>query len=230
MELEEGWGAVAAPAEPDLKSAAPWEDPELSTLAGFFLTLREVLFRPGEFFANLGREEWVEPLNFALIVSSLGLLGALFWQLLVLAPAVGNPGAAAGLSPFRGLGPGLLLAMMAASPVLALANLGVGGICWWGSVALVGAGRDFTPAWRIFCYAQGGMALALIPFFGMLVAGIWILALLYCGAKQVYGISAGGSLGALAVFLSLQVLLAMIFLLALAAVLAALAFLLLLLG
>ena len=120
--------------------------------------------------------------------------------------------------------------MMAAAPVLALANLGVGGICWWGSVALVGAGRDFTPAWRIFCYAQGGMALGLIPFFGMLVAGIWVLALMYCGVKQVYGISTGGSLGALAVFLSLQVLLAMIFLLALAAVLAALAFLLLLLG
>ncbi len=96
------------------------------------------------------------------------------------------------------------MAMMAASPVLALANLGVGGICWWGSVALVGAGRDFTPAWRIFCYAQAGMVLGLIPFFGMLVAGIWILALMYCGVKEVYGISAGGSLGALAIFLTFQ--------------------------
>ena len=86
------------------------------------------------------------------------------------------------------------MAMMAVSPVLALVNLGVGGLCWWGSVALVGAGRDFTPAWRIFCYAQGGMALALIPFFGLVVAGIWILALMYCGVKQVYGLSAGGSL------------------------------------
>jgi len=230
MELEEGWGAMAAVAEPDQKSSAPWEDPELSPLAGFFRTLREVLFRPGEFFENLGREGWAEPLAFALIVSSVGLLGALFWQFLVLAPANGNPGDAAGLSPSWGLGPGWLIAMMAGSPVLVLANLGAGGICWWGSVALVGAGRDFTPAWRIFCYAHGGMALALIPYFGMLVAGIWILALLYCGVKQVYGISAGGSLGALAIFLTLQGALALSLILGLAATLALLGFLLLLLG
>lgn len=227
MEPEAGWEAVAAIAEADHVSLAPGEDQELSTLAGFFRTLYEVLFRPGEFFKNLSREGWAAPLAFALIVSSVGLLGALFWQLLVLAPAGGNPGDAFGLLPFR-LGPGLLLAMMAASPVLVLANLGVGGICWWGSVALVGASRDFTPAWRIFCYAQGGMALALIPFFGLLVAGIWVLALMYCGVKQVYGISAGGSLGALAIYLSLQVLLALTLLLGLAGVLAGLGFLLLL--
>jgi len=167
-------------------------------------------------------------LAFALIVSSVGLLGALFWQFLVLAPAGGDPGNAAWLSPSWGLGPGLLLAMMAGSPVLVLANLGMGAICWWGSLALVGAGRDFTPAWRIFCYAQGGMALALIPFFGMLVAGIWVLTLLYYGVKQVYGISAGGSLGALAIFLTLQGALALSLILGLAATLALVGFLLLL--
>jgi hypothetical protein len=214
MEWEEGWGAVAAEAEPDQRALVPWEDPELSALAGFFHTLRGVLFRPGEFFANLGREGWAEPLAFGLIVSSVGLLGALFWLLLVRAPA--------------GLSPGWLVALMAGAPVLALANLGVGGLCWWGSVALVGAGRDFTPTWRIFCYAQGGMALGLIPFFGMLVAGIWVLALMYCGVKQVYGISTGGSLGALVVFLSLQAALALIFLLGLAATLTFLGFLVLL--
>ncbi len=92
---------------------------------------------------------------------------------------------------------------------------------------MVGAGRDFTPAWRIFCYAQAGMALGLIPFFGMLLAGIWGLALLYCGVKQVYGISAGASLGALAIFLTLQAALALTFLLGLAAALVFLGFLLL---
>jgi hypothetical protein len=227
MELEAGWSAPAV-VEPEPKSVVAWEDRELSALVGFFRTLREVLFRPGEFFENLGREGWAEPLAFALIVSSLGLLGALFWPILVLAPAGGTPGGVAALLPFRGLGPGLLLAMMAASPVLVLVNLGVGGICWWGSVALVGAGRDFTPAWRIFCYAQGAMALALIPFFGMLLAGIWGMALLYCGVKQVYGISAGGSLGALGIYLSLQVALALTLLLGLVGILAGLGLLLLL--
>jgi len=226
-EREEGWEAAPAVPEPDHRSPAPWEDPELSTLAGLFRTLREVLFRPGEFFENLGREGWAEPLAFALIVSSVGLLAAFFWQFLILAPAGGTPGNAAGLSPSWGLSPGWLLALMAASPVLALVNLGVGGICWWGSVALVGGSRDFTPAWRIFCYAQGGMALGIIPFFGMLVAGIWVLALLYCGVKQVYGISAGGSLGALAIFLTLQGALALSLILGLAAALSFLGLLLL---
>ncbi len=226
MELEEGWGAVAA-AEPDHKPQVPWEDPELPALARLVRTLSAVLFRPGEFFGNLGREGWAAPLAFALIVSSVGLLGALFWQFLVLAPAGGDPGGAALLSASRGLGPGLLMAMMAGAPVLALVHLGLGGLCWWGSVALVGAGRDFTPAWRIFCYAQAGMILGLIPFFGILVAGIWILALMYCGVKQVYGISAGSSLGALAVFLLLQTVLVLTLLLGLAAVLAFLGLLLL---
>ena len=50
---------------------------------------------------------------------------------------------------------------------------------------------------------------------------------MYCWVKQVYGISAGGSLGALAVFLLLQTALALTLLLGLAAALAFLGFLLL---
>jgi hypothetical protein len=228
MELEGEWGAVAAVPEPAPRPPVPWEDLRLSGPEGFFRTLRDLLFRPGEFFDNLGREGWAEPLAFALIVSSAGLLGALFWQLLVLAPTGLNPGEALWLSPSLGLGAGGLLAMMAGAPVLVLIDLGVGGLCWWGSVALVGADRDFTPAWRIFCYAQGGMALGFIPLFGMLVAGIWVLALMYCGVKQVYGISAWGALGALAIFLSLQALLGLILVAGLMATIALAGFLLLL--
>jgi hypothetical protein len=227
MELEEGWETVAAVPQPDHKPPVPWEDPELPALARLVRTLRAVLFRPGEFFGNLGREGWAAPLAFALIVSSVGLLGALFWQFLVLAPTGGAPGDAALLSASRGLGPGLLMAMMAGSPILALVHLGLGGLCWWGSVALVGAGRGFTPAWRIFCYAQAGMILGLIPFFGIVVAGIWVLALMYCGVKQVFGLSAAGSLGVLAVFLLLQTALALTLLLVLVAALAFLGLLLL---
>jgi hypothetical protein len=226
--MEPGVGPEAAAAGSGQVSLAPGESQELSSLGGFFRTLYEVLFRPGEFFKNLGRDGWAGPTAFALIVSSVGLLGAIFWQILVLAPAGGNLGDLGALLPFPDLGQGLLLALMAAMPVLVLVNLGVGGICWWGSVALVEADRDFTPAWRIFCYAQAGMALGLIPFFGLMVAGIWVLALMYCGVKRVYGISAGRALGVLFLYLALQVLLALALLLGLAGVLAGLGFLLLL--
>jgi hypothetical protein len=228
MELEGEWGAVAAGPEPAPRPPVPWEDLRLSGPEGFFRTLRDLLFRPGEFFDNLGREGWAEPLAFALIVSSAGLLGALFWQLLVLAPTGLNPGEALRLSPSLDLGAAGLLAMMAGAPVLVLVDLGVGSLCWWGRVALVGADRDFTPAWRILCYAQGGMVLGVIPLFGMLLAGIWVLALLYCGVKQVYGISAWGALGVLAIFLSLQALLGLILVVGLTAAAALLGFLMLL--
>lgn len=208
MELEEGWGAIAAAPEVAPRPQVPWEDPELPGLVAFFRTLWRVLFRPGEFFENLGREGWSEALAFGLIASSAGLLGAFFWELLLLAPESLYLEAAAGLP--ASLHPGWLLAMMASAPVLALVNLGVGSLCWWGGVTLVGADRDFTPAWRIFCYAQGGLALAFIPFFGFMVAGIWILVLMYYGGKRVYGLSTWGSLGALAIFLGLQALLGLI--------------------
>jgi hypothetical protein len=228
MAPEPEWEAAAAVPEPGRRSPAPWEAPELSALAGFFRTLREILFRPGEFFENLGGEGWAAPLAFALIVSSAGLLAACFWQFLILALAGGNPGDAAGLSPSPGLSPGWLMALMAASPVLALVNLGVSGICWWGSAALVRAGREFIPAWRVLCYAQAGMALAVIPCFGILIAGIWVLVLLYIGVKRFYGISAAASAGAVSIFLTLQAVLALALLLGLAAALAFLGFALLL--
>jgi hypothetical protein len=228
MTLEEEWVAAAAVPEPE-RRGVPWEDPQLSGWLGFYRTLREILFSPEEFFENLGPGGWAEPLTFALIVSTTGLLGALFWDLLLLA-GTGSPGDSAGFTLSPSLGPVMLMGLMVGSPLLVLYILGVGGLCWWGSVALLGADREFTPAWRIFCYAQGGMILALIPFLGTLVAGIWVLALMFIGARKVFGFSALSSLGALVIFLIFQALLGMILLLGLSLGLAGLGLLTLLLG
>ncbi|MHB9073574.1 MAG: YIP1 family protein [Desulfobaccales bacterium] len=219
--LEEEWGAVAAVPSPE-RRGVPWEDPELSGWVGFYRTLRGLLLHPGEFFDNLGPGGWAEPLAFALIVSTAGLSIALFWHLLILAGAHGDThGPVSSLN----LGTGALLGLMILSPLLVLVDLAVGSLCWWGSVALLGAGREFTPAWRIFCYAHGGLVLALIPFLGMLVAGVWILILLYIGAKEVFGLSALRALGALATFLTFQAMLGMALLLGLIVGLAGLGFL-----
>jgi len=228
MELEAGWAAETAGVEPAPRPPVAWEDPGVSVLVGFCRTLRDLLFHPEEFFANLGREGWAAPLTFALIVASAGMLCSLFWHLLVLAPRDQGLGDAVGLAASLGLDPAWLMVLMAGAPLLVLFDLAVGGLCWWGSVALVGADREFTPSWRIFGYAHAGMALGVIPFFGMLVAAIWILVLLYYGVKQVYGVSAWRAQGTLAIFLSLQALLMLLLLLGLAATLAFLGFLLLL--
>ena len=218
--LEQEWGAAAPLSRPEPRGV-PWENPELSVWVGFYRTLRELLLRPGEFFENLGRGGWAEPLAFALIVSTAGLLIALFWHLLVLAGGTTELDSVSSLN----LGTGALLGLMIASPLLVLADLAVGSLCWWGSVALSGAGRDFTPAWRIFCYAHGALVLAIIPLLGMPVASIWILVLLGIGAQKRFGLSALGSLGALAIFLTFQAVLGMVLLLGLIVSLAGLGFL-----
>ena len=219
--LAEDGGTVPALPQPE-RRGVPWEDPELSGWVGFYRTLRDLLLHPGEFFNNLGQGGWAEPLAFALIVSTAGLLIALFWPLLVLAGGVTET-----LGPVSSLnlGTGALLGLMIVSPLLVLLDLAVGSLCWWGSVALSGADRDFTPAWRIFCYAHGGLVLALVPFLGMLVAGIWILVLMYIGAKEAFGLSALSSLGVLAIFLTFQAVLGMVLLLSLIVGLAGLGFL-----
>lgn len=221
MEWEEDWRADESP-EGDRPRPVPWEDPELSGPVGFYRTLRDLLLHPGQVFDHLGDNGWAEPLAFALIVSTAGLLGALFWHLLLLAPLGLSPGGDAdGLE----LGAEMLLVLMAGIPVLVLMDLIVGSLCWWASVALAGAGREFLPAWRVYCYAHAGLALGLIPFLGSLLAGIWVLALMYFGARQSYGLSAWGSLGALLVFLTLQAFLGLILLVSLTAALTLLGFL-----
>jgi hypothetical protein len=219
MGLEEQWQA-GVPLPPTEVPPVAWEDPELSGMAGFYCTLRDVLWRPGEFFENLGAGGWAEPLVFGLLVSTAGLLGTLFWHFLIL---VG--GAIPGETGLPGLGPGVLLGLMLGSPLWVLIDLGVGGLCWWGSVTVMGAAGGFTPAWRIFAYAHGGLALALIPLFGPLLAGIWVLALLYIGAQNRLGFTAWESLGALAMFIAFQVALGLILLIGLFAILAGLGFL-----
>jgi hypothetical protein len=212
MTLEEQWTALAVMPQPK-ERRVPWEDPEVSGLAGFFRTIRELLVRPGEFFAHLGHGSWSDPLIFALVASTLGLLCSFFWHFLILVADL--PADPAGLHFPLGVGPSSLMGLMIAAPLLVVIDLGLGALCWWGSVALVGGGREFGPAWRVFCYAHGILVLAFIPLAGMPVACIWLLVLLYLAAKQALGLSAWASLAALVIFLTFQVALGMLFLLAL---------------
>lgn len=223
MTLEEQWEALAVGSRPS-RYPVPWEDPDLLGPVGFFHTLRDIMVSPGEFFASLGTQgDWTEPLIFALIASTLGLLFSYFWHLLILAAGLASD--TAGLVFPLTLGPAALIGLMFTTPLLVLIDLAVGTLCWWGSVALVGASREFTRAWRIFCYAHGILVLAFIPIVGMPVGGIWLLVLLYIAAKRALGLSAWGSLATLAIFLIFQVVLGIILLLGLIAGLAGLGFL-----
>jgi hypothetical protein len=90
---------------------------------------------------------------------------------------------------------------MAASPFLALFNLPFGAGCLWGALALAGVSRAFNPAWRIYCYAQGAMVAAVIPFLGMPLAGLGVVALVYLGVQAVFRTSGWRTLWILLLFL-----------------------------
>jgi hypothetical protein len=193
------------PATLEAGAGVPWEDPTQPRLLGFYRTLWEVLRHPGEFFGRLQRPDWAEPLAFGLITATLGLLASLYWHLLLAVAVQGLVGESGVVDK------GTALTLILLVPGIALAHLGWGSLCLWGAVALLGVKTPFNPVWRLYCYAQGSMAAALIPFLGGPIAAVWMLFLIFRGVQRVFGVTAGRALGALFVSLFLQTLIFLIF-------------------
>lgn len=194
--------------EADNGQPVPWEDPGLSRLVGFGRTLGKLLFHPEDFCAHLGPGGRAEPFAFGLIAGTAGLLGCFFWYLLLAAAASRDVVAVSGDTQAFTMGAALVI--MALAPILILIELLIGSLCLWAGAALLGLGAGFTPAWRIYCYVQGGVVLALIPIFGVPLAAIWMLLLIYRGVATVWQSSVPQTLAVLAVFLVLQALIWMV--------------------
>jgi hypothetical protein len=177
------------PLAEDLPEPVAWEDPALSRFRGFGRTLGQLLFRPGEFFANLARTHddsgAAEPFAFGLIAGTVGFLGSMFWYL-VLWAAAGRTVAVGTETPrIFSAGAGAALVLFALSPVLVMVNLAICALGLWVGTAMLGGQRGIKAAWRTGCYAQGVLVLGLIPFLGAPVAGILVLFLLYLGAQSL---------------------------------------------
>ena len=195
-----------AATEPDALGPVPWEDPARPRLPGYFQTLVEVLWRPARFFARPARGGPGEPGAFGLITGTTGGLLGLFWGMLLLLSAGRGLGPAADLP--RMVGTGALAAVMALFPLVVLAKLALASLCLWGAAALLGARVGWAPIWRLCCYNTAAAALALVPVLGSLLVAPLALFILHQGLRGALGMSAGRALGALAVFLFLQILLA----------------------
>jgi hypothetical protein len=206
--------AASPPAEdrrpdPAILEAAPWEDPERSSLTGYFQTLGEVLRRPAAFFARPARGGPAGPCAFGLITGTAGgLLGLFWWLLLLLASGHSLRSALEGLprGDFLAGAAGMVAVGMALTPLAVLVKLALGSLCLWAAAVLVGARVGWAPIWRLCCYATAATALALVPWLGTFLVVPLALIILHQGLRGALGMSDGRALGALVVFLVLQIL------------------------
>ena len=192
--------------EPAVLGPVPWEDPERPRLLGYFQTLAEVLRRPALFFARPAAGGPGEPFAFGLITGTTGGLLGLFWWTLLLLSAGHGLGPATDTS--RMVGTGALAAVMALITLVVLVKLTLASLCLWAAAALLGARVEWAPIWRLCCYTTAASALAIVPVLGSLLAVPLALFILHQGLQGALGMSVGRALGALAVFLFLQTLIA----------------------
>jgi hypothetical protein len=123
--------------EPAASTGIPWEDLGLSRPVALGRTLRAVLWRPGEFFRAVPGGDWREALAFGLLLGTTGFAASLFWNLLTHLWA-GRPMGLFALPQVRSLGHGAIIILMAVSPAVVLANLGLSSLCLWGAVSSLG--------------------------------------------------------------------------------------------
>jgi hypothetical protein len=151
-------------------------------------------FRRMKFSGDLG-----SPIIFALILGTIGMLGSLFWNMVI-----------QGMGFFAGnhrveelyLSTGLMAILTIFSPVFVLIGLFIAsGILHVCLLITGGAKNGFEATFRVVAYASGSTALfQLIPF-GGLVGGVWTIVAQVIGAREMHETTTGRAL--LAVLLPL---------------------------
>lgn len=177
-----------------------WEDPEQPTLTAFLATLGRVLWQPRRFFDHLPSTGGLgEPLGFALLVGTTGLLSSFFWQLVM--DGGFSETIPAGLSRHLGAfmsDPKVIVGVFLLAPLLVALGQFFLSVCLMWAVRLTGPGdATFEGVFRIAAYAQAPVVAGLIPWGGTFIAGAWNLILIIIGLSRTYGFSTFKALFAL---------------------------------
>ena len=179
---------------PSMEEANPveWENPEWPSLSALLATLRRVLLQPRSFFTNLPLTGGLgEPLGFALLVGTTGVLSSFLWQLVL-------EGGFAETMPVilsKQMGnlmndPRVIVGIFMLSPFLVIFGQFFLSVCLLWAARLTGPGdTTFESVFRIAAYAQAPAVICLIPWGGAFIAGIWNLILLIMGLSKKFGSS-----------------------------------------
>ncbi|MGH7459212.1 MAG: YIP1 family protein [Longimicrobiaceae bacterium] len=159
-------------------------------LGSLWETWRDSTFRPSRFFAQLPpRNGYLAPVGYLLIVSVIGALFTLFWQVLFASAGVAflTGGLGRGENPFLDA---LLSFFLTPFAVLLLLFV-------WGAIVHLllkvasGAQGGFQATIRAVCYSAGPSLFAIIPVLGGLAGVVWSIVLEIIGLRQVHRTSSG---------------------------------------
>jgi hypothetical protein len=167
----------------------PWENrTELGLWQAIYQTLKGVLFTPGNLFQTMTFEGGIrEPLAFGLLIGSIGSMFGFFWQFLILSDALSNIG-----QHFLGeLTLDLIfLGIILLSPFFVVINLFFSSAIVHVLLLLVRGGKNgFEATFRVMSYCQATQILAVIPYVGGFIAGMWFLIVQFIGLRAIHEIS-----------------------------------------
>ncbi len=173
----------------------PWEDRGTNGFFnGLFKTVRDVLFSPSDFFKKMPVTGGLtDPLLFAMIIGTVGLLFLSVWDLLLhdsmqsfMTPEMRN---AAGRGMSSGVASPLGTAMM---PFLLIIWLFVAsGLLNLFLMIVGGARAGFEATFRVVSYSVSPFLFMVIPFCGMLFTTIWVLTLAIIGLRDAHETTGG---------------------------------------
>lgn len=187
----------------------PWEERgRLGFFPALFETIKQSFVDPVSFFARMRTDDVVQPLFYYWIVAGFGALVGNLWQAMMAAfrsattPEMNLP-ADNPLTPF-------LQSMMEMqnSPATAMWTA-IGGVVLAPVWLFVYAGilhlfamlfrcanRGFSATLRSVAYASGPIVLAIVPFCGSFIGGLWSTVLMVIGLWKTQRGSLGGAIGA----------------------------------
>lgn len=156
------------------KQPIPWENrKELGVIKAFWRTVKQVLFKPSEFFSNLELKDWYSsPLYFWLICYfGISIVQTIFEIL------------------FGKKGFGEIFITLIISLVFSPVFIFIGaGIVHLGVLIFRGAG-GFRGTFNVLAYTSAAYLFSIIPFVGPLIGLIWGIIVAVIGFKKIHNFS-----------------------------------------
>jgi hypothetical protein len=177
-------GAAGGPgmAPPPSGSSVPFDDPSIPFFERFWLTIRLAFTNPMELFSAMPGGDIGMPLLFGVLVGTVTVVFSILWNMMFSGMALLGGGLPAG--EFA-LSTGLYILVMFLSPMFVAIGLFIQAAIFHVALMILGsADRGFAVTFRAVAYGNTPNLLAIVPFCGGLIGGIWAIVLIIIAGKQ----------------------------------------------